>query len=474
MLMGTVAVVLALYGVLTHQLDARAGKHLLTIIVVCVGISLVILGWFATKRPKPALFLKASHPEKPWMWREDWAAGRVDNSITRSIFFLWVAVIVFNLVCLLAVAIILRGVHYGNQGAWLALLFPVIGLAVLAFAIHTTRVWGRFGRASLVLTACPAAPGSLLAGVIRVPGRLQPEHAFYMRLSCVRRTTAQRGKTRVTTERILWQDEKWFRPSLPQAEAGATRLPVFFKLPADIPETTIGGGDGVQWRLEAHAKVSGPEFHGTFEVPVFKRLNDPAQAEPLAAVAGQTDPSLAHQLTLDEVRKEIRSRIVVADKPEGREIIFPAGRNPGFASGAAALWLIWTAAIVLMVVWHAKVVFPLVFTALDLLMSIFMFDLWLRRSRVLVNPVQVTLQTSWLTLRKMTVIPAAEVASLKADIGATAGHAAYYDLKLKTRAGREYVVAKNLSHKPEADWLIRQIAAALKQPKPPADAGERG
>jgi len=109
-----------------------------------------------------------------------------------------------------------------------------------------------------------------------------------------------------------------------------------------------------------------------------------------------------------------------------------------------------------------------------LLMSIFMFDLWLRRSRVLVNPVQVTLQTSWLTLRKMTVIPAAEVASLKADIGATAGHAAYYDLKLKTRAGREYVVAKNLSHKPEADWLIRQIAGALKQPKPPADAGERG
>jgi hypothetical protein len=61
------------------------------------------------------------------------------------------------------------------------------------------------------------------------------------------------------------------------------------------------------------------------------------------------------------------------------------------------------------------------------------------------------------------VLAAAEVASLKVDVGAHAGHAAYYDLKIFTRKGREHLVAKFLSHKPEADWLIRQLAEPLKR-----------
>ena len=46
--------------------------------------------------------------------------------------------------------------------------------------------------------------------------------------------------------------------------------------------------------------------------------------------------------------------------------------------------------------------------------------------------------------------------------GATAGHTAYYDLKIRTRDGREVTAAKNLGSKPEADWLVQQMAAAVK------------
>jgi hypothetical protein len=242
---------------------------------------------------------------------------------------------------------------------------------------------------------------------------------------------------------------------LPQITDGVTRLPIFFRLPGDLPETTLADGDGVVWRLAAAAKVSGPDFNGLFEVPVLTSAH-------AAAVQDQTDATLAHQLTLDEVRKEIRSRIRIADQPAGREFVFPAARNPGFAAAATGLWLIWMGAIILMVRSHAPPLLPLIFGALALIMSIFMLDLWLRRSRLIVTPAQLTLQISWLTLKKEAVIPTADVAGLKADIGATAVHAAYYDLKLKTRKGREYVLAKNLSHKPEADWIIRQIIAAIK------------
>jgi hypothetical protein len=115
-----------------------------------------------------------------------------------------------------------------------------------------------------------------------------------------------------------------------------------------------------------------------------------------------------------------------------------------------------------MVVNHAPLLFPLVFTAVDVLMGIFVFDLWFRRNRVWVTPAQLRVETAWLTLKKEVTIPATDVASLKADIGATAGHAAYYDLRLKTRTGREILLAKNLSHKPEADWLLGRMVAGLK------------
>jgi hypothetical protein len=480
LLMGGVALLLFLYGEVTRQLDGRATKHLLTIIVVSAGLAMVILGWFAGKRPRAAVQLKAGHPDQPWLWREDWAAGRVDTSVQRAVFFLWVFVFFFDAMSLVALWVVCRHMRYGNPAAWLGLIFPLMGLAVLWFAGQTTRVWRRFGRASLAPTVLPVAPGGVLTGELRVPAPLRPEHAFYLRLSCVRRTTAPRGKQQVTTERILWQDEKWLRPNLPQTEAGATRLPVFFQLPSGLPESTVNSRDGVQWRLEASAKVSGPDFHGTFEVPVFKPVATPsataapdavpsvsASAPPLApAIVSETvpDPALPWQLTLDEVRQQIHSRIQVTDPPTGREILFPAGRNPGFALGASAVWLVWTVVIVLMVFWRAPMLFPLVFAALDVLMSLFLLDLWLRRSRVIVTPAQLTLQTSWLTYQKQTVLAAAEVASLKTDIGATAGHTAYYDLKIRTRDGREFIAAKFLTHKPEADWLIRQIAAALKRP----------
>jgi hypothetical protein len=57
-------------------------------------------------------------------------------------------------------------------------------------------------------------------------------------LSCVRRTTTGKSNNRSTTEKILWQDEKWLRADLPQTDLNATGIPVFFKLPDNLPEST--------------------------------------------------------------------------------------------------------------------------------------------------------------------------------------------------------------------------------------------
>jgi hypothetical protein len=225
-------------------------------------------------------------------------------------------------------------------------------------------------------------------------------------------------------------------------------------LPADQSESTTSQGDGIHWRLEASAKVRGPNYHATFEVPVFKLSETPTPGD---------DPTAPYQISLDEIRQQIHSHVQVNDLADGgKEFIFPAGRNPGFATGATVFLLIWTAVIVFLIWKQAPLIFPLVFGAIDLLMAAFTLDLWFRRSHVVATPAQVQIETAWLGFKQQRTLNVSEVASIATDVGATAGHAAYYDLKIRTRDGRDFTAAKNLGSKPEADWLVRQLAAVVK------------
>ena len=51
-------------------------------------------------------------------------------------------------------------------------------------------------------------------------------------------------------------------------------------------------------------------------------------------------------MSLDEIHRQIRSLVQVKDLADGaKEFVFPAARNPGFASGASIVCLVWTGII---------------------------------------------------------------------------------------------------------------------------------
>ncbi len=479
-LMGFFALVLFVHdGLLGGGLDKQKKMGLLSVMVVCLGFPLLIFGITAKKNALRAAALKSSDDGKPWLKREDWAAGRIVSSSGNSLIFLWIFTLVWcGISTFITIVVVPPEWRRGNHEALIALLFPVVGFAMLLFAGRTTLAWRRYGQPFFEMAAVPGAPGGTLEGLIQLNTRLRPEHGLHLRLSCIRRTTSGAGKDRNTSEKILWQDEKWLRPDLPEPE-GHTGIPVFFLVPVDQPESTAGRGDGIHWLLEASARVPGPNFSAAFEVPVFKLPEIPEPSE---------DPTASYQMSLDEIRQQIHSRVRVNDVPGGgREFVFPAARNPGFASGATVFWLIWTGAVVFMVWKHAPLVFPLVFGAIDLLMTAFAFDLWFRRSRVVVTPAQVTVQTAWLVLKKERQIAASDIIGFRAQPGATAGHQAYYDLKIRVRGAQDFATSKaryqqtgqmppvklsvgsgdgftaanNIAHKPEADWLVREMATAL-------------
>jgi hypothetical protein len=391
--------------------------------------------------------------EKPWLKRKDWAAGRIVSSVRKASLLLWVIVFVwFVISAMISLFVTLPQHNPVIRNGLLSLIFAT-WLAVIFFAVRTTATWRRFGKSIFEMDFVPAAMGGTLKGEINIPEKLRPEHGWHLALSCVRRTTTGPTNNLRTTERVLWRDEKWLRSDLPQTNADASAVPVFFRLPADKPESTPATGDGIHWRLEAWARLIGPDFAAAFEVPVYKLPELPAISE---------DLTVPYQVSLDEIRKQIHSKIQVVDLTDGKEFIFPSGRNPGFASGATILCLVWTAIIALLFRIHAPPPVPLVFGAMNLLMLLFVLDLWFRRNRTVISGDTIKIETAWPVFKAEKTVKISDTANFLAEVGATVGYSAYYDLKLQARDGKELMLAKNLGHKPEADWLARQMTIAAK------------
>jgi hypothetical protein len=453
-LFGLLALVLLAHDGLHGGLDRQHAIGLLSAAIVCVGLIALIFGISAKKQALQAAGAKIPG-EKPWLARKEWADGRIATSSRRAVSLLWVIVVFWCLAsALILLAVVPPQLQHGSRAGFIVLIFLVIGLAIVIFALKTSVVWRAFNRAVFKMAALPAPAGGAITGEIQVPTSLRPQHGVHLRLSCVRRTTAGATNNRQTSEKVLWQDEKWLRADFPSANQAATSIPVFFKLADNLPDSAPAAGDGIQWKLEAYAKLSGPDFQAAFDVPVFKLPEPPAPLD---------DPTAPYQMSLDEIHQQIRSLVRVKELGDGGwEFMFPAARNPSFALGASMICLIWTGVLVVLLFTRAPLLFLLVLTAIDLLMIAFVLDLWFRRSHVTVTPGGLKVQRAWFVFKKEQSFPTAEIRGIASEVGAMAGHAAFYDLKVRTRDGREFMLAKHLDNKPEADWLVRQMIGALR------------
>src|SRR5208282_4123605 len=298
-LLGIVVLVMFLHDAWLGGMPRQKVITTLSFIAACGGFVALIFGINAKKTAMQSASLKLSVPEtseKPWLKRGDWAAGRIASGTRKSVLLLWMFTLFWNAVSAPFVfTAIPNGWHNGNHAVLIALFFPIVGVAMIIFALNTTLTWRKFGQSIFEMAAIPGALGGTLEGEIQVKTRLQPQHGLQLRLSCIHRVTTGSGKNRRTVEKIFWQDEKWLRADLPQTDLNATGIPIYFKLPDNLPESTTGAGDGTRWKLEASANLRGPNFHATFDVPVFKLPEMPEISD---------DPTAQYQMPLDEIRKQ--------------------------------------------------------------------------------------------------------------------------------------------------------------------------
>ncbi len=163
-----------------------------SIALACGGAGVAASRWVRlhARGAGPSERLRAANPDAPWMWREDWAAGEVRTSVRDDADRLTILAIAWCVVTLPIVFIAPhRALRHADYSALPSLIFPLIGIAMLAWAMRLRRRLREYGESRFTLGSMPGQIGGSLIGSIHIDHPLPAGQQVALELECINRTT---------------------------------------------------------------------------------------------------------------------------------------------------------------------------------------------------------------------------------------------------------------------------------------------
>ncbi len=240
----------------------------------------------------PWIQLRQKYRDQPWMWRADWAEGKIPYSRRKNAVSLW---LVWTIVSAagFGLAIYYAGdaVAIGISSLWLYGVVGAISVWVLFGALLETQRWRKFGTSYCHLTENPGVLGGWLRARIELPLVLAPRDAVQIKLCQVFRSSKSGSGS---SSRTVWHVERTVPYDAIEIESNrASFVPVDLFIPKDIGVTGGGSWGSHRWRLEAKAKLRGLDYAADFRVPVFETAasSNDIPAEALALFGDTVDTS---------------------------------------------------------------------------------------------------------------------------------------------------------------------------------------
>ncbi len=297
--------------------DVRWGmvafKGLFAVLFGGAGLGMMIAAVYKKRHNDPAT--TASYSDAPWLANPDWQTNEIKSGSKGKMYFTWIFAGIWNLVSApIPFVLYQEVVEKQNYAALIALLFPVVGIGLLVWAVRTTLEWKRFGASPVALDPFPAAIGGQAGGTIELPVPFDSNNAFRITLAAVHSFESGSGKNRSRRE-----NSGWDQSVIGYAEPGlyGTRVQFRFDIPAGLPPSDADKGDDAYdlWRLGIRAELPGIDINRDYEIPAYPgtaKSHIPDRAAQASAVA-----------TKVMVDQDLRSRIVM----QGDHMFYPMGRN---------------------------------------------------------------------------------------------------------------------------------------------------
>jgi hypothetical protein len=418
------------------------------------GVLLMIGAWYGANAAKKKDALQVQNPDKPWMWRDDWASGVIKDSNKGSAIGIWIFTVIWNAISFPVAFLAWPQLAEKTWMALIVLLFPFVGVIMLISAIYQTLRSMKFGTSKCHLERVPIVPGRAFRGDIELNTDAAPANGYKLRIVSIRAVTTRTGRNRSTTEHLLWDSEIVVESPAAMRSPMGTRVPFQFATPPDAhPTDESDSYDRYIWRLSAKAEVPGVDYAAQFEVPVFQ-TGEAVDGSEFAAFEQRHRAAAARHPVAATAGVEI-TRL----SGGGEQFQIHARKTFGSVLRAVLFLAAWNAAIVAMIHFQAPWGFPAVFIALDLLFIIANIDYFLGKSTVTVDKTGVRVRKEWLGTGSTKSFDAATILSID---GTTAGqNSKSFGVTLKFSDGSTRLLSSYLPDRESADTVAAKMMADL-------------
>ena len=425
-----------------------------------VGSGLLIALALGRKKLSELDAVKAAYPDTPWMWRKDWAQGRVLSKTHSSMVGAWILAVFWNSISWSMIYFGWREIVFRMQqkpAVLLAFFFPLVGIGILTYALRETLRWIEFGKTWFELSNVPGVIGRTLTGNIQARFPHGAAKGVSLKLSCVNRVVTGSGRDQSTQEKVLWRDEVIVPPTSLMPSPEGTFIPVKFEIPADaLPTDNSVPRDQILWMLQADADVPGVDYRDFFEIPVFRTKDSPAASESVGR------SNAFSQVPDGPVERPGDAQVKVWPTAAGMCFDFGASRNVGMALGTTVFFIIWSG-----IVWflwsHAPIIFPIFFGLFDLILFFITLSLWAGTSVVTIEGGQVRVKSGFFGMGAQRTIACSDVSDIIFTVGMQSGGASgtpYYSIYLVCPE-RKVQAGSGVRDKLEAEWLISEMKKAM-------------
>ncbi|MBU0621661.1 MAG: DUF3592 domain-containing protein [Gammaproteobacteria bacterium] len=292
------------------RLEMLGFKMIFVIVFGGAGLGLIILGY----RGKRTI-VSPETAQKPWLARPEWADNRIRSTARTGMYAIWFFAVIWNALSLPTTFVMQDVWQKEGALALIILLFPLVGLGLLSWAIKLTREWRRFGVTPLSMDPFPGAIGGDVGGEIELRVPYQPALACEVTLSCLYSYESGSGEDRSQQERVEWQDSGYAQV---EPTAQGMRLRFRFAVPAGLRPSEEETGDHYFWRLSIKAKSQSGDLDRSFTIPVYATAE---QSRFLQLDTGKTVPPGAPEMKAESLLPLRRNGTV-------QELYYPMFRQP--------------------------------------------------------------------------------------------------------------------------------------------------
>ena len=282
-----------------------------------VGLGLLI---FLLRAPKQKDLSAPEYRSKPWLVNDDWQTAVVKSNSKKAMYFGWGFAAFWNLVCApLPFVIYAEVVEKSNMPALLGLLFPLIGIGLVIWAVRRTLEWNRFGPAPVTLDPFPGSIGGHVGGTIDVNLPYDARDQFLLTLTNVHSYISSTGKNRSRRESAKWQDTQVAHTA---SGAKGSRLSFRFDVPDNLSESAADQSEDAYylWRLNLKADLPGIDIDRDYEIPVYATGEHSARLSELSIDQARTEKT---RMDIRVIEKMVDLGYDVG----GRTMRFPMGRS---------------------------------------------------------------------------------------------------------------------------------------------------